>query len=519
MRLLLCTVALLAAVASAVASPVLTTASFLNEMANLNRLAELPDVPYTARQFSSYDRASQIRGGAKVNWFANGDAGHYLRDETRNGQVEHVMMDADGPGVITRIWSANPDNTTIRFYIDGATEPTFEADFLALTTGKVSPFIAPLSHRLSGGANLYFPITFARHCKVTHTGNGIYYQIDARFYPQGTRIQSFDPKALPALRPAIERVASVLSNPDRLNPRPNHSARISLAPGQTAALLDVSGPAAIRYLAVRLSTEGQEAALRGTVLRIRFDGEKPQVECPLGDFFGTGPGANSYVSLPCTVTKDGELRCRFAMPFAKRATLTLTNTTSSPVRGSFAANVSPYRWSGRSLLFHAKWRADLDAPTRPFRDMRYISVDGTGRYVGTQLSITNPWTDWWGEGDEKIYVDGESFPSFFGTGTEDYFGYAWGSPQLYTNAYHAQTRCDGPGTFGDCSEVRWHLFDDIPFKTGVTFDLELWHWKDGRVPIYSRTSYYYARPGAADDHPPIAADELKVPQKPPQPLR
>jgi hypothetical protein len=170
------------------------------------------------------------------------------------------------------------------------------------------------------------------------------------------------------------------------------------------------------------------------------------------------------------------------------------------------------------MHFYARWRTDFDVPTRPFKDMRWVEVTGRGRYVGTALAITNPWTDWWGEGDEKIYVDGENFPSHFGTGTEDYFGYAWGSPQLYTHAYHAQPRCDGPGTFGHNSEVRWHIFDDIPFTKSIIFDLELWHWKVGRVPAYTRTAYYYARPGAKDDHEPITPSMLRVPAKPPRPL-
>ncbi|MGQ9696821.1 MAG: glycoside hydrolase family 172 protein [Armatimonadota bacterium] len=496
----------------------LSVAQFLQEMVDLERLTRMPSPHYVSRQFSSYDRASRLEGGRKVNWFANGDAGHYLRDERRGGEVEHVMMDAEGPGVITRIWSANPDNTRIRFYIDGAQEPTFEADFLALTTGRVQPFAFPFSHRLSAGANLYFPIPFAKHCKVTHTGRGIYYHIDYRTYPKGTAIKSFNPGDLEALRPAIERVGKVLSNPDVLNMRPSRKVTVVLRPGERKDVLREAGPAAVRYLAVRVEAADLESALRQTHLTFRFDSRGPQVDCPLGDFFGTGPGANPYTSLPCTVTKEGELRSRWVMPFRQAAVMSLANLSEQPVRVFVQAAVGPYRWTAQSCHFYARWRADFDVPTRPFRDMRWVEVSGAGRYVGSTLEITNPWSDWWGEGDEKIYVDGEAFPSYFGTGTEDYFGYAWGSPQLYTHAYHAQPRCDGPGTFGHNSEVRWHLFDDIPFAKGIIFDLELWHWREGRVPIYARMAYYYAKPGAVDDHPPVARGALRMPVKPARPL-
>jgi hypothetical protein len=250
-------------------------AELLREMVNLERLTTLPSPHYINRQFSSYDRASRIENGRKVNWFANGDAGHYLRDERRNGEVEHVMMDAEGPGVITRIWSANPDNTRIRIYIDGATEPTFEADFLALTTGRVPPFIAPFSHRLANGANLYFPIPYARHCKVTHTGGGIYYHINYRTYPKGTPIRSFSVGELQALGPEIERIAAVLSDPDRLNLRPNRTASLNLKPGEGSNIFKLSGPAAIRFFSVKLNAENLEHSLRTAHLQIWFDGCRP----------------------------------------------------------------------------------------------------------------------------------------------------------------------------------------------------------------------------------------------------
>ena len=48
------------------------------------------------------------------------------------------------------------------------------------------------------------------------------------------------------------------------------------------------------------------------------------------------------------------------------------------------------------------------------------------------LSITPTWVGG-GEGDEKVYVDGETFPSHFGTGTEDYYGYAWGRYEPWIN--------------------------------------------------------------------------------------
>ena len=122
----------------------------------------------------------------------------------------------------------------------------------------------------------------------------------------------------------------------------------------------------------------------------------------------------------------------------------------------------------------------------------YAILIVSGRYVCNMLAVANPTPMLWGEGDEKIYIDGESFPSHFGTGTEDYYGYAWCSPELFTHAYHNQSRCDGPINFGHTSVNRFHIIDDIPYNESLRFDMEVWHWED--VVIHQAAiSYWYAR--------------------------
>ena len=118
--------------------------------------------------------------------------------------------------------------------------------------------------------------------------------------------------------------------------------------------------------------------------------------------------------------------------------------------------------------------------------------------------------DWWGEGDEKIYVDGESFPSHFGTGTEDYYGYAWCWPGLFTHAYHSQSRCDGPANYGRTSVNRFHIIDRIPFTTDFKFDMELWHWTAKCQVNLAVVAYWYAKPGATDGFKPIRAADAIV---------
>src|SRR5262249_25105062 len=155
------------------------------------------------------------------------------------------------------------------------------------------------------------------------------------------------------------------------------------------------------------------AALRSVVLVGDFDGERC-IEAPVGDFFGTPEGLYSYNSLPISVATSGDLVSRWFMPFQKQARLQLVNRSNKPCRYHLAAEGSAHTWTDRSMHFHAKWRQSADVPTRPMRDWNYLQATGQGVFVGTAFSIDNPVKAWWGEGDEKIYVDGETFPSHFG---------------------------------------------------------------------------------------------------------
>jgi hypothetical protein len=144
------------------------------------------------------------------------------------------------------------------------------------------------------------------------------------------------------------------------------------------------------------------------------------------------------------------------------------------------------------------------------QDWNYLKAQGQGLFAGVAFAIDNPVKDWWGEGDEKIYVDGETFPSHFGTGTEDYYGYAWCWPGLFTHAYHAQSRCDGPGNYGRTSINRFHVLDRIPFTKDFKFDMELWHWHANCKVNMAVTAYWYARPGSKDGFKTIRAEEAVV---------
>lgn len=108
----------------------------LHQLTDLDRLTHL-QTGTRAGLFSSWDRNST------TVWGANGDAGQFLRIDS-NGEA--VMAEIDGPGIIYRTWSANPQ-LKIRIYLDTAFEPTYEWNFADLFDGKLPPFIKPLVNR------------------------------------------------------------------------------------------------------------------------------------------------------------------------------------------------------------------------------------------------------------------------------------------------------------------------------------------------------------------------------------
>jgi hypothetical protein len=500
----------------------ITTRSLLGELTDLRHLAEFPAPPFTCAQFSSYDRRSREPNQpeqAEDGWFANNDFNQYVRVEEHGGRKEYVMAEMEGPGAIVRIWSANPKGTLL-IYLDGVAEPALAVPMQDFLGGWAPGVPAPIACERGSGWTSYFPIPYARHCKVTCDTNEFYYHVNYRTYPAGTPVQTFARQQLDELRDVIWDSAGKLAAPYLAGRGRDEQAKrepwkVELAPapsespGAGASSYALAGPGAIAGLEVKIKAQDLVQALRHTLLYMRFDDEET-VAVPLGDFFGSVPGLNEYDSLPLGVLPGGRLYAHWFMPYEKSAALVAVNLGREPVQLEFIFDTVPYAWTDRSLHFHAKWHGDINVPTRPFIDWNYLSTHGQGVFVGAAFAIANPSRLWWGEGDEKIFVDGEAFPSTFGTGTEDYFSYAWGSDERFKHAFHNQPRCDTPGSYGHVAVNRWHVLDAIPFTRDFKFDMELWHW-DPEVKVdMSAVAYWYARPGATDTAKPLTRANLTL---------
>ncbi len=499
----------------ATAAAEVNTEVLLEQMTDLQRLTHLPQPAYTCKQFSSYDRASASYSDHR-GWFANGDRGQYLRVEENDGRKEHVMVDVDGPGAIVRIWSANPEGN-LRVYIDGSDEPAIEANMRNLLGGQVHGFPVPLAGQRAKGWNLYFPIAYAKHCKITSDKGGFYYHVNYRTYEAGTEVTSYSRADMGTYSAKIKEVAERLASPREGSNVPADAERDTVRfsetciPGPEFTLADIGGSKAICDMQLQIDAEDPELAARGVVLYMIFDGQQT-VEVPLGDFFGTAPGLTSYEAMPSGITEGEAPVCwsHWVMPFAKNAVIKVRNFTGQAVEIKGSLATVPYEWKASSLLFHAKWRIERAIPSRPMTDWTHMCLNGQGRFVGGHLHVINPVRNWWGEGDEKIYVDGETFPSTFGTGTEDYYGYAWCSNERFVHAYHNQPLCDGPGNYGNTSVNRFHVIDDIPFTKAFRFDIENWHSHPATDTTRAAVNYWYARPGCRDFFGPITEEQVQL---------
>ncbi len=499
----------------------ITFESLLREMVDREAVAKFPEPAYTCKQFSSYDRASTTAENP-ATWFANGDVNQYIRVEETAGRKEWVMADMDGPGAIVRIWSANPKGT-LRVYLDTGAAPVIERKMEDVLGGKwrVEP---PLSEETSRGWNLYLPIPYAKHCKITSDADGFYYQVNHRTYAPRTGVKTLAAADLAKSNQAIDTANGALRQGDWTAPLKLGAPKMA-ATGESVEIYSSAGPNALTRVAVTVGSADMAQALRSVVLVGEFDGEQT-IWAPLDGVFAQTGGVSPFSDRYRRVMAPSYFECAWVMPFKTKGTLKLVNLGKEPVGLSGAALASPWKWDARSMHFHTAWRQQYPLHVyggKGTLDWNYVEVTGKGVYVGDTLAVMNPVPEWWGEGDEKIYVDGEKFPSHFGTGTEDYYGYAWCCPVPFTHPFHSQVRCDGHGSSG--SDTNWghttvtrvRSLDAIPFTKKFKFDIEAWHWKECDV-AYAAVTCFYATPGATSNREPQPAEVAKpLPQPPPPP--
>lgn len=259
---------------------------------------------------------------------------------------------------------------------------------------------------------------------------------------------------------------------------------------------------------------------RKIVLKMYWDDQAtPSVVAPLGDFFGLMNSlSGSYESLPLSVSaKEVELHTfggsaafnsYFRMPFNSRARIVVENQSDIPYLQYFYIDYELVRepLPEDTVYFHAHWRRALpnvgwgpDLQTNSIEttipnltgadNYVVLETEGRGHYVGCNLAVRHFQGSWWGEGDDMIFIDDDTWPpSLHGTGMEDYFGHAWG---MQHNSYLFNGtmvhEADVPGFH---HSYRFHLVDPIRFSQRIKVTFEHGHGNH-LSDDWSSTAYWY----------------------------
>jgi hypothetical protein len=437
--------------------------------------------------FSSYDRTGGNDDGFSGKY-------SFLRKEGDG----LVLADVAGPGAITRIWTAAPvSDSPIEFYFDGEATPRLVLPLRDLFSGKLPPFVSPLSGHGLGGYYSYVPLEFAKSIKVVVRAKEFhFYMINYALYEPDVPVRTFtseDSFRLPEIKYDGNTEARQWKS----------------IPGSTLTLFDA--PQAGRIQSFRLRpASGFAGKERAFLLRIYWDGEqRPAVNVPVGDFFGYSFGQPATRSL--LVGTEGDWNyVRFPMPFAKSARIELVDqrTTGEPLNIETEVIFSSQGKRSDEGNFHAEWKREN--PTVNGRPFTYLDVSGRGHLVATMLQsqgMQPGQTDFF-EGDDIATIDGEI--AIHGTGSEDSFNGGW---------YAIPGRWDDRGSlpFSGCLDYyrplartggyRLFLNDAYTFRHRLRYDIE--HGGEGNnvTTDYVGTSFYYLdRPGGSSKEPPVVSE-------------
>jgi hypothetical protein len=252
----------------------------------------------------------------------------------------------------------------------------------------------------------------------------------------------------------------------------------------TQVVLDARGPGAITHMWFTFSEPSPkrdkhpgQANHQELLIRIYWDGgKKPAVEAPFGDFFASCFGKRCVVnSIPVVVEGGDAYNCYWYMPFRKSARIEIVNQSDKPL------NLLYYNidWVKKDIpadvpYFHAQYRQEY--PLENGKDYTILDTQGKGHYVGTVLAVRTRSPLWFGEGDEKIYIDGEKTPSIWGTGSEDFFCCAMGLESCSTPYFGVPQFNQFEIVGSMTSAYRWHLNDPIIFEKGIKVTIEHKSW-------------------------------------------
>lgn len=268
------------------------------------------------------------------------------------------------------------------------------------------------------------------------------------------------------------------------------SPSIKLPAGKTVTIADIKGPGAIQQ--IWLTPSG--LTWRHWILRFYWDGEKsPSIECPMGDFFCMGWNKFAQVNaLPVNVNPGLAFNCFWEMPFRKSARITVENLHNDEQTLYYQINYTLTDVPEDCAYLHAQWRRSNPLPYKTDHVL-LDGVKGWGQYVGTYLAWQVNNNNWWGEGEIKFFMDGDTWPTICGTGTEDYFlgsynfEYPTGAGQrkycVFSTPYAGLCQVLTPDEMYRCNQrfglYRFHITDPVRFEKDLRVTIQALGWRSG----------------------------------------
>jgi len=263
----------------------------------------------------------------------------------------------------------------------------------------------------------------------------------------------------------------------------------NIVSGETVVLCEVNSPGTIRHIWMTGGFKDNTSALRSMVIRAYWENQEyPSIECPLGDFMGSANARiNAYQSAIHSTGINAALNIWLPMPFKEHAKITLSNEGSDDVTLFYQVDYTVGDQHPEDLgCLHVCFRREN--PTTLTQDFEILPTrTGKGRFLGTVLGIRTLEGNWWGEGEVKIFLDGDrEFPTICGTGSEDYVCLSYGmqqTPYLYHGCSWNQD--------GFISMYRWHLPDPIYWKQECRITIQQIGYDQKRrastgTPLYER---------------------------------
>ena len=487
---------------------------------NISDLFSIEDLP-RMRNFRTYMASSYDREGGNYDW------GNYERIENDEG----VILDVNGPGAITRIWSANP-KSVLRIYLDDAEKPVVEEDFrtfmsrapLGIGRGDSAERLKMQTGK-ANGFTTYSVIPFQKRCKVTLVeGPKVYYQFNYLIFNKPHEMPTFTPDQKERFRLEYDKIQETLAWNWRETPSAwmHKEGTINLTSGAKMAIFDEEGPLTIRQITFSMKYPDDEKKARHLKEKLQLRGywdddlkipgleglRIPSIKSPLAYFFMDFGGLDHYST--ALIEKTGEVyAARFPMPVRKRAVLELVNHSFLDTEEiSYSIDYETCEeWDPSLAHFKAIYHSEDGAFGIDKGDYREVMLrrnqDGVENY---------PLLRTWGEGhlvgccfyvdwlempffrascesDEAVFIDSDPKRTMWGTGNEDYLNDAWGFHEASGLLSGGINKMDARNSFG----YRFHISDAITFSKKLAFTLE--HGSSNNCTgLYQSVAYYYVKP-------------------------